>query len=42
MGEGVEDALVKVMMERERLSESEAREFWKKKKEGGQYIAETW
>lgn len=42
MGEGVEDALVKVVMERGKLSESEAREFWKKKKEGGQYIAETW
>lgn len=42
MGEGVENALVNVVMERGRLSESEAREFWRKKKEGGQYIAETW
>lgn len=42
MGEGVEGALTKVVMERGRLSESEARDFWRKKKEGGQYIAETW
>lgn len=42
MGEGVADALVKVVMEKGKLSESEAREFWNKKKEGRQYIAETW
>ncbi|KAH0603460.1 uncharacterized protein H6S33_007782 [Morchella sextelata] len=42
MGEGVEDALVKIAMEKGRLSNEGAKEFWKKKKEGGQYIAETW
>ena len=39
MGEGVEEALVKVAVDRGRLSESEARVYWEKKKEGGQYIA---
>lgn len=39
MGEGVEQALVEVAMEKGRLSEEEAREFWKCKTEGGQYIA---
>jgi sulfite reductase alpha subunit-like flavoprotein len=42
MGEGVEQALVDVAIKMGRLSRDEAREFWKKKKEGGQYIAETW
>ncbi|KAI5796946.1 hypothetical protein FPQ18DRAFT_366257 [Pyronema domesticum] len=42
MGEGVEQALCDVAVEKGRLSASEAKEFWKKKKEGGQYIAETW
>ncbi|TGZ85211.1 hypothetical protein EX30DRAFT_368312 [Ascodesmis nigricans] len=42
MGEGVERALVEVAMEMGRLDESQAVEFWKCKKDGGQYIAETW
>jgi sulfite reductase alpha subunit-like flavoprotein len=42
MGEGVEEALVDVAIKKGRLSRDEAKEFWKKKKEGGQYIAETW
>ncbi|KAI9810002.1 MAG: hypothetical protein M1827_006769 [Pycnora praestabilis] len=42
MGEGVEEALVDVAMEKGRLRKSEAEEFWKQKKDGGQYIAETW
>ncbi|KAL7274468.1 hypothetical protein RUND412_002631 [Rhizina undulata] len=42
MGEGVEEALVDVVMEKGRLSRDEAKEFWKKKKEGMQYVAETW
>ena len=39
MGEGVEKALVDVAMEKGGLNEEEAVEFWRKKKEGGQYIA---
>jgi sulfite reductase alpha subunit-like flavoprotein len=39
MGEGVEEALVDVAMKKGRLSRSEAKEFWEKKMEGGQYIA---
>ena len=39
MGEGVERALVDVAMDKGNLREEEAEEFWKKKKEGGQYIA---
>lgn len=42
MGEGVEKALVQVGMEMGNLSEAESEEFWKLKKEAGQYIAETW
>ncbi|KAI9769026.1 MAG: hypothetical protein M1839_003823 [Geoglossum umbratile] len=42
MGEGVERALVDVAVDKGRLREEEAVEFWKKKKEGGQYIVETW
>jgi sulfite reductase alpha subunit-like flavoprotein len=39
MGEGVERALVDVAINKGRLREEEAVEFWKMKKEGGQYIA---
>lgn len=42
MGEGVEDALVSIAMQKGGIGENEAREFWAKKKEDGQYIAETW
>lgn len=42
MGEGVEDALINVAMLKGNLSREEAVEFWGVKKEGGQYIAETW
>ncbi|KAJ9666229.1 hypothetical protein H2201_003663 [Coniosporium apollinis] len=42
MGEGVESALVDVAMEKAGLSREQAEEFWKKKKEDNQYIAETW
>jgi sulfite reductase alpha subunit-like flavoprotein len=42
MGEGVEAALVEVAMKKGNLSQPEAEEFWKLKKEAGQYIAETW
>ncbi|KAH7115863.1 hypothetical protein B0J11DRAFT_112551 [Dendryphion nanum] len=42
MGEGVESALMDVAMEKGGISEAEAKEFWSKKKEDGQYIAETW
>lgn len=39
MGEGVHQALVDVAMQKGGLSEAEAREFWERKREGGQYIA---
>jgi sulfite reductase alpha subunit-like flavoprotein len=39
MGEGVHRALVDVAMEKGGLSEAEAKEFWERKREGGQYIA---
>ena len=39
MGEGVEMALVDVAMDKGNLRREEAEEFWKKKKDGGQYIA---
>ena len=39
MGQGVEDALVNIAMQKGGIAESEAREFWAKKKEDGQYIA---
>jgi sulfite reductase alpha subunit-like flavoprotein len=39
MGEGVEDALVSITMQKGGIDEAEAREFWAKKKEDGQYIA---
>ncbi|KAI9902876.1 hypothetical protein N3K66_002228 [Trichothecium roseum] len=42
MGEGVEDALVEVAMQKGNLEREEARNFWNLKKEAGQYIAETW
>lgn len=42
MGEGVEESLIDVAMTKGRLSESQAKEFWARKKEDGQYIAETW
>ena len=42
MGEGVEEALVDVAMEKGNLGREEAKSFWKLKKEAGQYIAETW
>ncbi|PSN59090.1 hypothetical protein BS50DRAFT_259801 [Corynespora cassiicola Philippines] len=42
MGEGVEKSLVEVVMQKGGISEAQAREFWAKKKEDGQYIAETW
>jgi len=42
MGEGVERALVDVAMDKGNLRREEAEEFWAKKKEAGQYIAETW
>ncbi|KAK4911278.1 hypothetical protein LTR66_015199, partial [Elasticomyces elasticus] len=42
MGEGVESALVDVVMDKGGMNEEEAREFWRRKREGGQYIAETW
>ena len=41
-GEGVEQALVEVAMAKGGLNEEEAKGFWEGKKEGGQYIAETW
>ncbi len=42
MGEGVESALVDVAMDKGTLRREEAEYFWNKKKEAGQYIAETW
>lgn len=42
MGEGVEAALIDVSMAKGNLGREEAMEFWKLKKEAGQYIAETW
>ena len=39
MGEGVEAALVDVVMDKAQLNREEAEAFWKGKKEGGQYIA---
>ncbi|KAH9909569.1 FAD binding domain-containing protein [Xylariomycetidae sp. FL2044] len=42
MGEGVEDALIKVAMAKGNLQYDEAKRFWELRKESGQYIAETW
>lgn len=39
MGEGVENALVDVAMDKGKISREQAEEFWDKKKEAGQYIA---
>ena len=39
MGEGVERALIDVAMDKGTLRRKEAEEFWRKKKDGGQYIA---
>lgn len=39
MGEGVEQALIDVAMQKGGIGEAEAREFWAKKREDGQYIA---
>ena len=38
MGEGLEQALVDVVMDQGNLRREEAMEFWRKKKDGGQYI----
>lgn len=42
MGEGVEDSLCDVAMQKGNLEREEARKFWALKKEEGRYIAETW
>ncbi|KAJ5584233.1 uncharacterized protein N7459_004033 [Penicillium hispanicum] len=42
MGEGVEAALIEVAMAKGNLNAKEADLFWQRKKEAGQYIAETW
>lgn len=42
MGEGVEESLIDVAMQKGGLSQAQAKEFWNRKKEDGQYIAETW
>jgi len=42
MGEGVESALVDVAMDKGTSRREEAEEFWSKKKEAGQLVAETW
>ncbi|EPE09699.1 fad binding domain-containing protein [Ophiostoma piceae UAMH 11346] len=42
MGEGVQEALIDVAMEKGNLGREEARKFWDLKAEVGQYIAETW
>ena len=39
MGEGVERALVDVVIEKGSLNHEEAKAFWGQKKESGQYIA---
>jgi sulfite reductase alpha subunit-like flavoprotein len=38
MGEGVEEALIDVVMEKANLNRDQAQEFWNSKKEDGQYI----
>ncbi|KAI9846409.1 MAG: hypothetical protein M1837_004000 [Sclerophora amabilis] len=40
MGEGVEHALLDVSMDKGRLNKEDAEEFWKQKKESGQYIVD--
>ncbi|KAF2405233.1 FAD binding domain protein [Trichodelitschia bisporula] len=42
MGEGVHEALVDVAVRKGGLNREQAEEFWRGKKKGGQYIAETW
>ncbi|KAJ6096652.1 hypothetical protein N7486_007398 [Penicillium sp. IBT 16267x] len=42
MGEGVEAALIEVAMAKGNLNSQEAKLFWQRKKEAGQYVAETW
>ncbi len=42
MGEGVQKALIDVAMRKGNLSLKEAEEFWRLKKEAGQYIDEIW
>jgi sulfite reductase alpha subunit-like flavoprotein len=42
MGEGVEQSLIEVAMQKGNLGEEEARNFWNLKKDVGQYTAETW
>ena len=42
MGDGVERALVAVVMEKANLNRQDAEKFWASKKEGGQYVAESW
>ncbi|KAJ2904045.1 putative methionine synthase reductase [Zalerion maritima] len=42
MGEGVEEALIEVAMEKGNIEREEAKNFWDLRKETGQYIAETW
>ena len=42
MGEGVEQALIDVAMDKGNLDYATAKQFWNDKQEGGQYIAETW
>ncbi|KAI0166776.1 hypothetical protein GGR52DRAFT_73740 [Hypoxylon sp. FL1284] len=42
MGEGVEDALVRVARSKGNLEFEEAKRFWELKRDVGQYITETW
>ncbi|OTB18877.1 hypothetical protein K445DRAFT_73176 [Daldinia sp. EC12] len=42
MGEGVEEALIKVAVKKGNLKYDEAKKFWELKREVGQYITETW
>lgn len=42
MGEGVEEALIGVAMQKGNLGPEEAKKFWALKKAAGQYVAETW
>ncbi|KAL7625161.1 hypothetical protein AAE478_004376 [Parahypoxylon ruwenzoriense] len=42
MGEGVEEALIKVAQLKGNLEGAEAKKFWELKREVGQYITETW
>jgi sulfite reductase alpha subunit-like flavoprotein len=39
MGEGVEESLMDVAMQKGGISRAQAQEFWARKKEDGQYIA---